>query len=167
MHSVNLIKANYQHIGLIQELASSIWHEHYPNIITIDQINYMLNKMYNSESLSEQMNNLNHVFYLISNENDIIGFISVEAKSKESYHIHKFYIQSKIAGKGAGTMAFEELKKVTGAKEFSLTVNRKNYKSINFYFKNNFKISEVKDFDIGNGYLMEDFIMTTKLIHSN
>ena len=48
---------------------------------------------------------------------------------------------------------------------FKLTVNRQNFKSINFYFKNGFTIESVADFDIGNGYVMNDFIMK-KLIQS-
>jgi len=43
-----------------------------------------------------------------------------------------------------------------------LTVNRSNYKTINFYFKFGFIIEEVKDFDIGNNYYMNDFIMIYK-----
>jgi hypothetical protein len=38
-------------------------------------------------------------------------------------------------------------------------VNRQNYKAINFYFKLGFKIQTVADFDIGNGYVMNDFVM--------
>lgn len=163
MQTVSLIKANIQQLELIKELATSIWHEHYPNIITLDQINYMLDKMYDLESLNEQMNKLNHVFYLISFQDKFVGFISTEIKEDDCLHIHKFYIQTQKAGKGIGTSTLEELKNITKAKKFSLTVNRKNYKSINFYFKNNFTITDVKDFDIGNGYLMEDFIMTAEL----
>jgi len=40
-----------------------------------------------------------------------------------------------------------------------LQVNRKNYKAINFYFKNGFTIESVGDFDIGGGYYMNDFVM--------
>jgi hypothetical protein len=34
-----------------------------------------------------------------------------------------------------------------------------NYKAINFYFKNGFTIEKVADFDIGDGYFMNDFVM--------
>jgi RimJ/RimL family protein N-acetyltransferase len=61
-----------------------------------------------------------------------------------------------------GTQAFKLLVDELKADRMTLTVNRKNHKSINFYFKNGFRIEEVKDFDIGNGYKMEDFIMTWK-----
>jgi ribosomal protein S18 acetylase RimI-like enzyme len=47
-------------------------------------------------------------------------------------------------------------------KTIRLTVNRQNFKSINFYFKLGFKIEKVADFDIGNGYFMNDFVMLWK-----
>ena len=56
-------------------------------------------------------------------------------------------------------MAFIELLKLLKPEELRLTVNRQNFKSINFYFKNGFKIEQVADFDIGNGYVMNDFVM--------
>ena len=48
---------------------------------------------------------------------------------------------------------------VASIEKLRLTVNRQNFKSINFYFKNGFKIDHVEDFDIGNGYVMNDFVM--------
>jgi ribosomal protein S18 acetylase RimI-like enzyme len=48
---------------------------------------------------------------------------------------------------------------IRNPKTIRLTVNRQNYKSINFYFKNGFKIERVEDFDIGSGFWMNDFIM--------
>jgi ribosomal protein S18 acetylase RimI-like enzyme len=65
---------------------------------------------------------------------------------------------------GIGAKVFEQiLEFVKENKKISLQVNRKNFKSINFYFKQGFTIEYVKDFEIGNGYLMEDFIMTKPL----
>jgi ribosomal protein S18 acetylase RimI-like enzyme len=65
----------------------------------------------------------------------------------------------KEAGKGIGTEILEELKKIIQPKKIRLTVNRNNFKSINFYFKNGFRIDSVAQFDIGEGYIMDDFIM--------
>jgi ribosomal protein S18 acetylase RimI-like enzyme len=48
---------------------------------------------------------------------------------------------------------------LTSAQSIRLTVNRENYKAINFYFKLGFKIEKVADFDIGQGYVMNDFVM--------
>ena len=58
-----------------------------------------------------------------------------------------------------GTITLNELTNLLKPKTYTLTVNRQNYKSINFYFKNGFIINEIADFDIGNGYVMNDFVM--------
>jgi ribosomal protein S18 acetylase RimI-like enzyme len=73
--------------------------------------------------------------------------------------LNKFYVLDKEAGKGIGTEILEELKKIIQPKKIRLTVNRNNFKSINFYFKNGFRIDAVAQFDIGEGYIMDDFIM--------
>jgi len=66
------------------------------------------------------------------------------------------------AAKGKGTRAFKQLLSIIQPDKITLTVNRQNFKSINFYFKNRFVIERVADFDIGNGYVMNDFVMIWK-----
>ena len=43
-----------------------------------------------------------------------------------------------------------------------LNVNRNN-SALHFYEKNGFKIIKSEDIEIGNGYLMEDFVMEKNL----
>ncbi len=160
-HRVQLSVAGTEDIPAIAKLAEIIWHQHYTSIIGTDQINYMLDMMYSYPSLTEQMTQKGHVFYLIHEDESVIGFIAVSKmeNAKHSYFIHKYYLLQELAGKGTGTAAFIELLKLLKPEELRLTVNRQNYKSINFYFKNGFKIEQVADFDIGNGYVMNDFVM--------
>ena len=61
--TINLVKANTSDVELIEKLAHRIWHEYYPSIISMEQIDYMLDKMYSKESLLEQMTQKNDVFY--------------------------------------------------------------------------------------------------------
>lgn len=159
--SVQLIQAKTEDIPLIAQLAKTIWHEHYTSVISIEQITYMLDMMYSYPSLQEQMTKKEHVFYLIEQNGEKTGFISVSKMENaiHSYFIHKFYLLQNTAGRGHGTLAFIELLKLLKPQELRLTVNRQNFKSINFYFKNGFKIESVADFDIGNGYVMNDFVM--------
>ena len=49
-------KATKADVTLIAQLADSIWRKHYISIITMEQIEYMLNMMYSAESLTKQMN---------------------------------------------------------------------------------------------------------------
>lgn len=162
--AVQLITAKAEDISEITRLAEIVWHQHYPDVISIDQINYMLKLMYREESLLEQMTKKQHVFYLIKQAELNIGFVSVSKieEMEAGYFLHKFYIDQTLAGKGSGTLAHNELIKLLKPSYIKLTVNRQNYKSINFYFKNGFKIESVADFDIGNGYVMNDFVMIYK-----
>lgn len=162
--SVHLSEARTEDIPAIARLAATIWHQHYTSIIGTDQINYMLEMMYSYESLIEQMTQKGHTFFLIHENEVCIGFISVSKmeNTTHSYFIHKYYLLQELAGKGAGTAAFIELLKRLQPEELRLTVNRQNFKSINFYFKNGFKIEQLADIDIGNGYVMNDFVMVWK-----
>lgn len=164
MH-IQLISASTKDFLLIAQLAKDIWHKHYVPIIGIEQVEYMLEKMYNQESLVEQTEKKGHQFFLI---NDVdaaktIGFISISSDNQKDFWIHKFYVLSANQNKGVGTQVFEKISNIMN-QPFSmrLTVNRQNYKSINFYFKIGFTIEQVADFDIGNGYYMNDFVMIWK-----
>ncbi len=156
---VNLVKAKEEDLHEVIVLAKIIWNEHYVPIIGQDQVDYMLANIYNIESLQDQLNNKKHVFYLIKDDLETIGFLSINSENQRDYFLHKFYIQTQTSNQGIGTKILNELIQLTKAKTLTLTVNRQNYKSINFYFKNGFKIDRVEDFDIGNGYQMNDFVM--------
>jgi RimJ/RimL family protein N-acetyltransferase len=163
INSVHLVKAQPDDIPIISTLAHAIWHKHYKGVVGDEQIDYMLNLMYTHKSLTEQMTKQGHDFYLIQKSSEIIGFISIcKLEAEGSYYIHKYYLSQNLAGQGSGTLAFLELLKLLKPNYFKLTVNRKNFKSINFYFKNGFKIENVADFDIGKGFFMNDFIMVWK-----
>jgi RimJ/RimL family protein N-acetyltransferase len=146
-------------IEKIADLAKIIWQKYYPPIIGQEQVDYMLKNMYNTKSLLNQINEKGQQFYFIIFENETIGFISVTNEKDGCWMLNKFYVLDKEAGKGIGTEILEELKKIIQPKKIRLTVNRNNFKSINFYFKNGFRIDAVAQFDIGEGYIMDDFIM--------
>jgi len=123
----------------------------------------MLEKIYSKESLLEQISLKKHDFYLVVLNDLPVGFISISFENITDLWIHKFYISQDYQGKGFGEKVFYEIiKKINEPKQIRLTVNRQNYKSINFYFKLGFKIEKVADFDIGNGYFMNDFVMLKK-----
>ncbi|MFM2224308.1 MAG: hypothetical protein RJA07_510 [Bacteroidota bacterium] len=160
---IEFINCNESHIDTIQQLANKIWRKHYPSIITIEQIDYMLNKMYSGKSLMQQMNQ-GHQFTILSINNFATGFIAVSQKEEHHYFINKLYVDTTQHRKGLGKMLLNKIEQeYTNAETFSLTVNRQNFNAINFYFKNGFVIESVADFDIGNGYVMNDFVMKKKL----
>lgn len=152
-------KAQQQDVGLIAALADRIWKKHYPEIITMEQIDYMLKAMYSKDSLEKQLKE-GQEFTLVYVGETPIGYLSISDKGDGQYFLHKFYVDVNEHRKGVGTQLFHNvLQSNPDLQSIELTVNRANYKSINFYFKLGFHIQRVADFDIGNGYFMNDFVM--------
>lgn len=143
----------------ITRLAQKIWNAHYVDIVGQEQVDYMLEEMYSKKSLDAQIRIKKHLFYLIQNDHEAIGFISLSSKNNSDFFLHKFYIDQQRSNAGIGTEVLHLIIDLIKPKTLTLTVNRQNFKSINFYFKNHFKIDRVEDFDIGNGYEMNDFVM--------
>lgn len=162
MEDLKLIPVTEKDISVVSDLASTIWNQHYPSIIGQEQVDYMLNMMYSQRSLLEQIKIKGHLFFAIELDEKDIGFISVHEEKKGHWYLNKFYIDQNLSAKGIGSISFKLLLDEISPQTITLTVNRKNHKSINFYFKNGFRIEEVKDFDIGDGFLMKDFIMVWK-----
>ena len=146
--------------SLIQRLAESIWWKHYPSIIGEEQVRFMLNKMYNLENIEKQISKEEQQYFILENDGQDLGFFSIEVLESSAAFINKFYILQDQQRKGIGAAAFQLLlKQFPEINCIRLQVNRQNYQAINFYFKQGFIIEKVADFDIGDGYFMNDFIM--------
>lgn len=152
-------KAEKSDVKLIAQLADSIWRKHYITIITMEQIDYMLDLMYSATSLSKQMDE-GHEFTLVYSKEKPIGYISLSSSDGRNYFLHKFYIEVEDQGKGIGSELFSYvLDKLPNAESIELCVNRENFKTINFYFKHGFVIKKIINQDIGGGFFMNDFVM--------
>ena len=147
----------------LSALAARIWNAYYPEVITQEQIDYMLGQSYNAESLKKQMTEDNHVFTGAYIDGKMAGYISVSTDGLGEYFIHKLYVDTSIHKKGIGKALFEFVFKDKKYTAIRLTVNRQNFKAVNFYFRIGFIIERVADFDIGNGFVMNDFVMVCKL----
>jgi ribosomal protein S18 acetylase RimI-like enzyme len=157
---MQFIQATLADLDKIIVLAHKIWNDHYPEIIGQEQVDYMLKKMYDAESLKQQILNNDLFFIAYTNENEApSAFISIKEVENGSFFIHKFYVNTQIQRSGVGRAFFEFVVKNFNPEVIRLQVNRMNYKAINFYFKNGFTIEKVADFDIGDGYFMNDFVM--------
>lgn len=165
---VSLRKVNDSELSEIAVMAERIWKIYYSEFISMEQIVYMLNKFYSNDSMLDQVKN-GQRFYFIEHENQVKGFTSMSKNEEGNYFIHKLYIDpvhhaSKIGSEVIACL--ESLMNIDPSKGESfvtLTVNRENYKAINFYFKNGFKIDKVENFDIGEGYFMTDFVMKKQI----
>lgn len=156
---ITLQPATVNDIDTIAQMAKRIWHAVYTEIVTVAQIDYMLGTMYSPLSMQAQLASGDD-YFLIKTDDTPIGYLHLQNKGDGNYFLSKFYIDNNQRGKNVGQQAFTLLLPYyPSLKTIRLQVNRKNYKAINFYFKVGFTIETAQDFDIGQGYLMEDFVM--------
>lgn len=157
-----LRKGKEEDIESIQHLANKTWPDAYGAIISAEQIRYMLDKMYNKGELLSQLEQ-GHIFLIAEEDDTDLGFagFSIIDSKKHTYKLHKLYVLPETHGKGVGKLLINEivnLIRTAGGKSLQLNVNRNN-KAVEFYKKAGFVIKETVDLDIGNGFLMNDYVM--------
>lgn len=154
-------------LPIIKDLALKIWPSAYGEIISDVQLEYMLTKFYDLDFLEIQMNVKNQVFLIIENENKPVGFCSYELniENSENTKLHKLYVLPETQGTGIGKKLLNEVEKIAlENKNFSVILNVNRYNTaFDFYKKQNYNVVKEVDIEIGNGYLMEDFVMEKKL----
>ncbi len=164
---MQIVEATTDHIYNIQVLSNVIWPATFSNILSQEQISYMMDMMYSTSSLEKQINELNHHYLLAEEDGEYLGYLSYELNYKGTpiTKIHKIYILPSIQGKGVGRLFIDAVSKLALKNNntlLSLNVNRYN-KAIDFYKRMGFDFFTSENIDIGNGFLMEDYVMNKDL----
>jgi diamine N-acetyltransferase len=163
---ISFKKATKVDIPQIQELAKKSWNSAYQNILSQDQIDYMLQQMYSEEEISNHLENPNYHYYLILKDKTAAGFIGFEFHYENSTtKLHRIYLLEDFKGQGLGKTAINFLKgktSETSDNRIILNVN-KNNNAKQVYESQGFNIYKEAIFEIGNGYVMDDFLMELHL----
>jgi len=142
-------------------IAREIWREHYPPIIGIEQVEYMLENFHSKDAITVELTQHSYAYYLIKNNNGVIGYIGIQLKG-DNLFLSKIYIRSSERGNGIGkaSMKFiKELAKENNMNRISLTVNKNNTGSIAAYYRLGFIKTGDICVDIGGGFKMDDIQM--------
>jgi len=156
-------KATEKDIPFISELAEKIWWPSYRNIISDEQISFMLKDMYSEESLKEQMNS-GIEFILAERENIPVAFAGFSLIEPGIYKLHKLYVLPSVQGSGTGKKLIghiSDLAREQGGKILELNVNRGNPAS-EFYKKAGFDIYRTVDIDY-HDFVLNDYVMRKNL----
>ena len=151
-------------LSVVKSLAYDIWPRVYDYMISSEQISYMLSLMYNLDKLQQQWGE-GVKFVVLEVEGMPQGFLSFEEKD-ECIFLHKLYLRPEMQGQGFGKKMLQvamDFAIDTKKPNIELTVNRNN-KFLEFYMSQGFQIKEEKDFDIGGGYFMNDYILSLAVI---
>ena len=154
--------ADLDDINTIGYLAQQIWPDTYKDILSPEQLKYMLKLIYSPKSLRRQMVGEHHRFLLVEQEEEPIGFASWSVtKDVGVFKLHKLYVMPGRQGKGLGRTLLQfvfEVIRLEGAQRLRLNVNRHN-KARQFYERLGFVVIGEENIDIGHGYFMNDFVM--------
>jgi diamine N-acetyltransferase len=154
----------------IQNIARKTWPNTFGEVMSREQIEYMLDLMYSEDSLLTQMQKKNHVFLLAVVNNEALGFLSYEVdyNSKSQTMVHKIYVLPTAQGLGIGKSLINyvaTIAKENGNNQIRLKVFSKNEKAIMFYERFGFYKEGSEISDIGNNYRVLDFVMLKDLEH--
>lgn len=153
-------------IPTLRELARHIWHEHYPGIISREQIDYMLARMYDADTIRREMDD-GVEWSLVRGDGDAAGFISCEFDADaRRVKLHKLYLLPSLHGQGLGRQMLEQVRvwaAQRGACEIRLQVNKGNSRALRAYERAGFQVREAVVADIGGGFVMDDFILVLPL----
>lgn len=156
----NLIKIVKTEISIVQKLAREIWNEHYIKILSQQQIDYMLDLFYSEEKIRSEIEQ-GVVWEMLMEDETPIGYLACKIEPQKIY-ISKIYLKAETRGKGLGKFLLNrtiEIAKENQKKSIYLNVNKFNTDSIAFYERNGFVKIDEGIFEIGNGFVMDDYIM--------
>ena len=150
-------------IPVIQNLSSRIWREHYPDIITHAQIDYMLGKMYASGVIHDEILNKGYRYVVVMMGKEAVGYFAYRFEDPDqAVMISKLYLLPSLHGKGIGSRMLGYVKEDAlrmGATSLYLFVNKNNAKAIRAYERFGFVKARAVVTDIGSGFVMDDYRM--------
>ncbi|MFG6687807.1 GNAT family N-acetyltransferase [Mariniflexile sp. HNIBRBA6329] len=152
----------------ISNLANTIWHEHYITIISLEQIEYMLDKFNSVQALKDQVHQ-GYSFFYITYETTPVGYIGVK-KEADYLFLSKLYVLKDYRGKKIGKAAMQhvfDLASFYQLKKVKLNVNKFNTNSILAYEKLGFVKTKPLVTEIGKGFIMDDYEMEKQLTIDN
>lgn len=160
VETTTFISVDKSNIHLILPLAEKIWEDTYLHIIGQEQIDYMLPMMYSDERILGELKE-GYQWELLMQGDELLGYTNYKLMEDNRVFLSKLYTNVYKQVKGLGHFMFEhviEYARREGAIAVYLTVNKNNQRAIDFYIRNNMKCIESKTFDIGQGYVMDDYI---------
>jgi len=162
-----IVRATEADLPAISLLAGVIWRACYPGIISSEQIDYMLARMYALDTMRDEIQAQGIRYDRLLADSELAGFAAHGPTEQETvFKLHKIYLHPDWQGRGLGSRLLqhcEQQVRNAGARRLILSVNKRNVKAITAYQRNGFVIAESVVNDIGHRFVMDDFIMAKEL----
>ena len=162
--AISIRAANEGDIPVLRALADRIWNECYPDMITFEQIRYMLGWMYAPERIAEEMRR--GVRWAIVEAAEPVGYLAHERDADGVVHLHKLYLDRALQGRGIGQVMLQHVEREArreGARSIELRANKGNARALAAYARAGFRIERSLVADIGGGFVMDDHVLRLDL----
>ncbi|WBV57449.1 GNAT family N-acetyltransferase [Chryseobacterium daecheongense] len=160
MSSIILNKAFPEDLDILQILGKETFSETFAASNSKEEMDLYLEKSFNKEKLTDELNNLESYFFIAWEEDNPIGYLKLnsgtaqtELQDHSSLEIERIYVKSSHHGKKVGQLLYE--KALNTAQELNkayiwLGVWEENHRAVSFYKKNGFEEFDKHIFRLGN-----------------
>ena len=148
-------------VDAVCRLARRTWQDTYPGIISQQQIDAMLADRYSPQAILAQLGNPRHSWLIALGGGDLTGFAHAYLQDG-ACKLDKLYVDPCRQRRGVGGALFDAIRgfaRQHRAQRIRLQVNRNNARAISAYRKYGFEVVEARVFDIGGGFVMDDYVM--------
>ena len=149
----------------LAELAASIWREYWPAFLGTAQTEYMVEQFQSLPAIERDMREHAYEYWFIHAADDdrVVGYTGGHVEPETNrFFVSKIYLRAPERGRGfasATVRFYEDLCRTRGLSALYLTVNKHNDLAIRAYRAKGFQTIDAVETDIGNGFVMDDFIM--------
>ena len=157
---MKLILVDKSLIKLTSKFATEVFIDYYYDLIGPKQAQYMADLFLSEKAITELIDD-SAIFKLVMENDEPIGFIEYYKQDNRIF-LSKFYVRKDQRNKGIGKLMLKdciEYGHQNNADSIYLTVNKGNSNSIDIYNHIGFKQIDAVINDIGNNYVMDDYIM--------
>lgn len=159
--AIEIVPLTPPRLEAVCRLARRIWQDTYPGIISQQQIDAMLADRYSPQAILAQLDDPRHSWLIALSGRDLSGFAHAYLEHG-ACKLDKLYVDPCRQRCGVGSALFEAIRgfaRQHRAQRLWLQVNRHNTRAISAYRKYGFEIVEARVFEIGDGFVMDDYVM--------
>lgn len=161
---MDIIEVHEDLLELTSVFASDVFIDYYTALIGKAQASYMADKFLSTNAINKLIED-GAIFKIVLDNFEPVGFTEY-IKEEDKVFLSKLYVRKDKRNKGIGRFMLDDCIEYTKANNLDkiyLTVNKGNTKTIAKYEHIGFKQIDSVITDIGNNYVMDDYIMQLTL----
>lgn len=162
----------------LAQMAGEIWREYWPALIGEAQTEYMVARFQSLEAIERDMAEHDYEYWLVRAAEDLtaaelaagaepawraVGYTGGRVEPETGrFFISKIYLLAAERGKHFASRVIEFYDRLCadrGLRAMYLTVNKHNELGIRAYEAKGFEVIDAVETDIGEGFVMDDYIM--------